>query len=72
MCEKNKCSKIVSRSATGADYVIEGNRRTWITEDGGRWISVDDDPQYTGPTGSVTSDGSICANTGYQGRGLFW
>jgi hypothetical protein len=38
MCDATQCPKIVSRSATGADYVIEGNRKVWITEDGQRWV----------------------------------
>ena len=68
--DESKCSKIVSRSATGENYVIEGNRRTWYTADGKRFTAVDDDPQYTGPIWCATSDGKMCPS-GYKGGGIF-
>lgn len=64
----HKCSKIISRSASGDNYVIEGNRRVWYTEDGKRWRECD--PQYTGPVGDLTSDGQICDHGRYLGSGL--
>jgi len=59
------CLKIVSQSADGKNYLIEGNRRTWVTEDGVKWTEID--PQYRGPIGQVTSDGRMC--NGYRGGG---
>lgn len=61
------CSRIVSKSIYG-DYIIEGNKRVWITEDGKRWTEVT--PQYSGPIGVFTSNGEICPS-GYKGGGLF-
>ena len=67
MCTENKCKKIVSKSATGADYVIEGNRKVWYTDDGNRFVEVN--PQYRGPVWGATNDGMMCP-TGFKGSGL--
>lgn len=66
MCaESNKCSKIVSKNAMGDNYVIEGNRRTWYTEDGQRYVECD--PQYQGPVWRVSGE-MMCAD-GYKSNG---
>jgi hypothetical protein len=67
MAAETKCSKIVSSALMGHDYVIEGNRRVWYTEDGRRWVEED-----LGWKWHFASDGRICRKDGNRyGGGLF-